>query len=257
MTMNKLDGLIDLIGLPRYPLGHPGLKRVFRPETSDPINDDGLAALMRQVHKTKPFKSGLCYSSTERIILNAVNNGWKNVLPYSGWVIIGDSAPVHHAWAVHQNQVIDLCSVRLPEQILRGMDERFHALSLEREKDYAIKSIEIKDKDARAAFMRQEWVRFQIDWRNEMNAIFKPYEEGDIIEKRVWGLLPYNYTYVGCPCTPQDARALFNKWHAKYGAISDHEGPKELTITQMLERGMESEAREKLSSIANRTDGGA
>lgn len=253
--MNKLDGLIDLIGLPRYPLGHPGLKRVFRPETADPINDDGLAALMRQVHKSKPFKSGLCYSNTERIILNAANNGWKNVLPYSGWVMVGDSAPIHHAWAVHQNQVIDLSSIRIPEQVIKAMDERLRALSREREQEVILKSLAIKDPEVRVAFEREEWIRFQIDWRNDMNTTFKPYEEGDIIENRGWGLLPYNYTYVGCPCTPQDARAIFNRWHARYGAISDHEGPKSLTITQMLERGMEDEARKKLSGVANQIEG--
>jgi hypothetical protein len=255
MTMSKLEELIELIGLPRYPLGHPGLKRVFRPETADPIKDDGLAALMRQVHKGKPFKPGLCYSNVERVILNAVNNGWKNVLPYSGWVIIGDSAPVHHAWAVHQNQIIDLSSIRVPEPIIKAMDERLRTLSREREKESVLKSLEIKDPAAREAFMQEAWVQFQIDYRNDMNATFKTYEDGDIIENRGWGLISYNYTYVGCPCIPNDARAIFNRWHAKYGAASNHEGPGKHTITQMLDLGMEDAARKKLSGNSSRTKG--
>lgn len=241
-----MNDWIDAIGEPMYPLGHPALKRVFRPEVSKRIEDDGLVALLRQVHKGKPFKSGLCYSNVERIIINCVNNGWRNVLPYAGWLIIGGQAPIHHAWAVHQDQVIDLGSPRIPKEVLLSMDEQVNSLEVQRYEEAKAAAKTLHDPEAVAAFMREEAIRFGIERRKLMNEVCRPYEEGDIIENRVWGLLPHNFVYVGCPCVPDEARRIFNQWHPKYGKQGDHAGPGQLTVSQMLERGMESEAREKL-----------
>lgn len=245
--------MIDLIGLPRYPLGHPGLKRVFRLETAKRIEDDGLAALMRQVHKRTPFKAGSCYTNTERVIANAKGNGWSGVLPFAGWLIINEGLPIHHAWAVHQGQVIDFGSARIPPEFLRALDEKWKKIGEERRRESVQKTEAIVDPVVAVESARDAWVKFEIDRRKELNAICRPYEEGDIIEHRAWGLPPEGHVYVGCPCTPEEARVIFNKWHAKYGERG--EGPGELSVTQMLERGLENNARKTLEGIAEEIDG--
>lgn len=231
----------DLIGLPNYPLSELKRKREFRRETGKPIEDDGLAALLRMIHLQLPFKAGYCYSNVERIVLNARANEFK-VVPYAGWLLIGPTKPVHHAWAVFDGKVIDFSALKDSARIAEEFNKKWAPVVEERrEAALALGSHEEQ---------REAWVQFQMDSRKAWIEHEKPYIEGDIIENRVWGVPAEGYAYIGCPCLPDEARVIFNKWHEKYGATSDHAAPGQRTPAQLIEAGLDDEARRGIEGRA-------
>jgi hypothetical protein len=244
-----LNAYEDLIGTPRYPLGHSGLKRVFT-NPSTRIEDEGLAALIRKVHASRPFQFGQCYSNVERAVANAKGNGWKNVLPFAGWLMIKDQEPIHHAWFVltvgGESKPIDLSSFTVPAPELKALDEALAKESAERLRDAKKKTEGLPAAEANQ-IVKQAWLDWQIECRQRSSAVFRPYETGDIVSCRVWGDVPVGHVYIGCPCLPNEARNIFLRWHPRYGKQSNHAGAAEPTVMQLVEQGRVADARAKLS----------
>jgi hypothetical protein len=237
-----MNAFLDLVGTPRYPLNIPQYKMVFEEAGASVIADDSLAALMRQVHKAKPFQSGYCYTNTKRVVDNAVANGWDKILPFAGWLIIGDTRPIHHAWAVYEGKIIDLCTVRIPTDKLEEFDRKWKKIGARCQE--AAKRMGDRDKE------REVWIKFQIAARKASIEFANPYEEGGIIENRVWGVPAPFHVYVGCPCDPNEARTIFNQWHRKYGEADNHEAPGVKTPMQMLEAGDTAGAEARIREMA-------
>lgn len=207
----------DLIGTMKFPLAGKRNERREFPAGGPKVTDDGLAALVRQLHRERPFGFGSCYSNTERVCQNSWTNGWiKKIKPYAGWVVFDRKPehPIHHAWAVLNDQlVIDMgqlmASGRLEDEYMAHWDE-------------ARKSWKGSAFDLNVAW-REDWCRRLL-----------PYEDGDVIENRVWGEIPPGMTYIGCPCLWEDARLTFNNWHHKNRKTVEYPRPGEQSPTQTI-----------------------
>jgi len=242
-----MDTYEDLIGTPRYPLGHPGLKKMFVNSTR--IEDGDLASLIRQAHARRPFALGQCYSNTNQVVTDAKGNGWKNIFAYAGWLVIEDQLPFHHAWAVleegGESKVIDISSLNIPPHLTEEFDKKISEETEER-KRAAKKKAEGKPEDEANQILRADAVEWHIESRKRMNELFRPYETGDVIECRVWGGIPQGHVYIGCPCRADEAIAVFKKWHPKFGAQSHHQAMGQPTLMQLIDQGREDEARKQL-----------
>jgi hypothetical protein len=241
-----MNDFLGLIGTPRYPLNIPQYQMVFEEAGSSVIEDEGLSALMRQVHKARPFQSGYCYTNTERVLANGEANGWSKIIPFAGWLLIGNTRPVHHAWAVYKGKVIDFCTTRIPTAKLDEFDRKWN--EIERRCQEAVK--EEFERTGDRSKGKEVWIKYQIAARKASIEFSKPYDEGDIIENRVWGVPPPAYIYSGCPCDPVQAREIFRQWHPKYGKEDNHEAPGTKTPMQMLEAGDSAGAEAKIREIA-------
>jgi hypothetical protein len=228
---------LDLIGTPRYPLNvKMQYRTIFAADGTRPIEDEGLAALMRKVHEKVPFKSGLCYGNTERVVCNAAENGWSGIRAYAGWIMVKDEPPVHHSWAVLNGQVIDFSFVVIPMEVLTKFNEEWGR----RGQAYYARSKGTGQLD-------QEWISFQLESRKAFLDLNNDYERGDIIPNRVFGKIPSIITYCGSPCSPDEARRIFNIWHPIY--VKDHDGPGEASVIQLLGKGDDEGAKKKLAEI--------
>lgn len=216
--------MIDLIGTPRYPLGHPGLRRVFRPGDGKRIDNENLAALVRTMHVRRPFEAGMCYTNVARLRTDAETNGFRGLVPFGGWMLLSSSdskepVPVHHAWVVLGGDcVIDL-------------------------------SMLFRDHELRDAIYNEWWTKqpapgtpevrqWNIDWRKARIEATRPFYGLDPVEHRVWGVVPEGSIYIGCPCDPKQSVELFRKWHARYGKIDGYDGPGVKSLTQKIEESM-------------------
>lgn len=238
-----MSQFLDLIGTPRYPVNGP--VQVFRPEEGRPVVDEMVAGIVRMLHAKKPFRSGLCYGNTDRIIETAHANEVRGIRPFAGWLLIHDTAPIHHSWVVYgKNQIIDLAQLKNVDVLNKAFNEKWSKL----EEQIAEKAKLLTDTREQAAL----WVEFQIAGRTEWIETNKVYEDGDVVENRVWGVPPSNMIYAGCPCPPDEAKKIFNNWHKKYGKTDRMEGPGEASITQLIESGQGAKARARLLDEANR-----
>lgn len=211
---------IHNIGTKLFPLGERRAeKRVFTFDTTKKIVDEDLAALMREVHRQRPFAAGFCYSVTEQVVKNAVANGWPYVQFFSGWLMIDDAKPLHHAWAVSGSYVIDFTNVFCSPDLIEDFDREMKPRA-----------------DAARAGDADAWIEWAVLWRRLWLERLQPYEAGDIIENRVWGQVPRKFTYVGCPSDQYESRQLFQRWHKKYGEGSD--GPGEMSPIQQIEQAL-------------------
>ncbi|MGH9390492.1 MAG: hypothetical protein ACRD1Z_12815 [Vicinamibacteria bacterium] len=235
-----VDDYVSLVGTPRYPLCHPGLARVWRAGEGRFIDDAPLAHLLRAVHRGVPFQNGMCYSTVERVFVNAKANGWKNVVPYAGWLVIesptapdGQTAILHHAWAV--------CFTGREAE--KGVIGPLVTEGLVLDFTVAMKSFETmrafwngRRKEIQEAAEREGTeeakVRCAVQWRKEWVEAMRPLDEGDPVTCRVFGTVPEGHTYVGCPADMLEARKIFRDWHEKY---REGEGPGEKSLTQEIE----------------------
>jgi len=208
---------IDLIGGPLFPLGHPKKKVVFGPGRGKPIQDENLAALVRTIHKRDLFQVGECYNNVDILQKNLNANGWWKTTCFVGWML-SDFLPknIHHAWLVFNGEsVIDLGQFRFAREISNKL-RPLHA--------------KIKEEFTKAG---KTETAFEIHWREIWCRELFAYEHGDVITNRVWGQVPEGFVYVGCPCTPDQGRLLYNNWFKKYGKETDTV-PGQLTPTQVI-----------------------
>lgn len=228
---------LDLIGTPRYPLNvKMKFRTIFEAEESGFIDDDNLASLMRQIHAKNPFKSGICYGNTERVVRNASENGWPRITAYAGWIMVKDEPPVHHSWAVLDGKVIDFSFVVIPIDVLTKFNDEW----VKRGQEYYARSKGTGQLD-------QEWVQYQLDSRKAYLDLNADYESGDLIANRIFGRIPSIIVYCGSPCSPEEARRIFNIWHPVYGKAED--APGEASVIQMLGKGDDDGAKKKLAEI--------
>lgn len=215
--------MIDLIGTPRYPLGHPGLRRVFSAGTGRPVEDDGLAALVRQMHRARPFMQGTCYGNTARLYSDATANDFKGIVPYGGWLLVDspDSAqpiPIHHAWAVlGEDRLIDLSLLST---------------------DYDIREAIYRKWWAKKPSEGRELLLWNVAWRRDKIEMTRPLYAEDPTQFRVWGVVPKGSTYIGCPCDAVESARLFRLWHSKYGKINDYDAPGVKSLSQQIEESL-------------------
>ncbi|SRR5579885_2879786 len=239
----ELPTVVDLIGTPRFPLNDPKRKRIFTREGARPIDAPVLADVIRAVHKRTPFGSGFCYSTTRKVVENARGNGVGGVNPWAGWLIIG-GVPVHHAWVVYQReQVIDLTSIRNIDDIDDQCREKWAKIGDARE----VEALALADPEDR----KNLWINFEVEKRKDLAAICAPFEAGDVIDNRIWGVPPRNFIYVGCPADPGAAKRLYRQWHAKYGMSAYQDGLEHASVGQLLGMGREDLARARLKERAD------
>ena len=231
---------LDMIGSPRYPLNSPSKLRVFLPEKATALPESPLADLLRVVHKRKPFTSGLCYQNTEQVVRNAHSLDYR-VESYAGWLLIGNTDPIHHCWAVYEGQVIDFSTVKNASELEPAFRAKWEVIGKER----AAEANKLPTQEAK----KEAWITYQIEHRKAWIEEVRPFEEGDIIKNRVWGIPPSSFVYAGCPCTPDNARLIFRRWHSKYGKETSYEGPGSASLTQLIENGHLAEARSRLSGM--------
>lgn len=225
------------IGGKLYPLGaRRKEKRVFTHENTKRISDSDLEALMREVHKQRDFRSGYCYTTTTRVVMNALHNGWPKIQYFSGWLTISGGEPLHHAWAVLGDGVIDMTCLFASVALMKKFDEN------------------TKERAAAAkAAGGDTLIEWAVQWRREWIELIAPFEAGDIIENRVWGQVPEGYVYVGCPSDAKESVLLFNDWHARYGKGTD--GPGEMSPTQVVEEALKKDGEEGVRKIIEKLKG--
>jgi hypothetical protein len=219
--------MIDLVGTPKYPLSEPSRKQVFEPGFGEVMDEQGdLAALIRTIHKRKPFDFGHCYSNTEKICSNAWENGWGKLrlYPFAGWIRF-DADPnfmVHHAWVILDgSRIIDMGCLRMATTIDFEMEPQRNAMR-EEFKDQGKTDFE-----------------FAVAWRLKYCKALLPHEEGDPVENRVWGQVPPRIVYAGNPCHWDEAIRIYNRWN-KTTKRDAHVTPTQL-ISMLIRKGLTPE----------------
>jgi hypothetical protein len=209
--------MLDLIGTAKYPLVGKRDERVDFKAGGERIADEGLAKLIRQLHKERPFMAGACYSNTERVCQNAWPNGWLGkIKPYAGWVVFdrAQAKPVHHAWAVlNGTQIIDMTTLARMNEIEAAYMEHWEQIK----KDW-----------------KGDAFSLNVAWREDWVRRLMPLEDGDPVDNRIWGVVPAGMTYIGCPCLWEDARLSFNSWWSKNKKHQQYPGPGEKSPTQAI-----------------------
>lgn len=105
------------IGNKLYPVKNRKNIRVFFHDNTIEIDNKGLCKWI----DTHTFNPGFCYTNADLIVKGgeAVN---LDVQYYAGWVFIGDHVPIHHAWAVIGDSVIDVNFRKSVIELLKTVD---------------------------------------------------------------------------------------------------------------------------------------
>lgn len=224
----------DLIGGPMYPLSNPKKKKVFEEGWGEELpEDDGFAALVRVIHERTPFDFGHCYSNADKVVTNGWGNGWRGhrLIPYAGWIAF-DNDPdywIHHAWAVLDDKhLIDMGCCRMSTVIDKKMGPERDAMRKE------------MSEAGKSSF------EFAIAWRLKYCEVMKAFEDGDVVENRVWGKVPPRMTYAGDPCGKERAVEIYNKWN-ETTKRDDAVTPTQL-IAMLIKKGLSAEAIQKVVS---------
>lgn len=223
-----MSDILSLIGTPRYPLRRPKESYTWSSLEGERINDPVLADVLRAAHKRKPFVPGRCYANVEVVVTNAMAYGFT-ITPMVGWMVIGSSA-IHHCWAAlyvkksrWPYRLIDMSSVFLAQELTNNFWEK--------------EGWEERKKKAEKGTW-EEYVDYAVAWRKAFVEMIRPHEEGDIIENRVFGVVPKHTTYIGSQCTPDEGRLEYQRWHAKYGDIEA--APGDPSLVQEIEEALSS-----------------
>lgn len=91
-----------------YPLEGEGDIRIFTIYNTEKLDDD----IIRTIYDNTQFKTGSCYSNSERLLENLTNSGIVDVEPYVGWFYnCTDDRPVHHCALVYKEKyMLDMSS---------------------------------------------------------------------------------------------------------------------------------------------------
>lgn len=142
---------------------------------------------LKQVFDSLIFQTGCCYTNTEALVNVCRATGIKNVYPYAGWIIGPDGCPLHHAWAVFEQ---DGNSHLLDGGNLMGFE--FY----ERIKNYP---------DSTKEAVRRTVVDTFEDMKDLPNS-----------EKAMYGFCHPSFVYVGVRTTPNEASLIWNRLCDKY-----------------------------------------
>lgn len=105
------------IGSSLYPVKDKKNIKIFTYENTDYIGNESISKFI----DSQKFKSGFCYSNTD-IIVKHFRELFIPVIFYSGWVFVGEHVPLHHAWAVYQNNVVDVSFRMSTIKVLNEVD---------------------------------------------------------------------------------------------------------------------------------------
>lgn len=164
-----------------YPLNGP--YQVFHAgntvRTEDPV-------MLKAIDKVK-YKIGQCYTNTKHVV-DALREVGYNAVSYAGWLFVGEQTPIHHCWAVvDDNIVVDLCDDHAMQKVVQPNIDQLH------------------DEELKEAFA--DFVRNTQHWPNSVRC----YPIGQPV--------PWFY-YVGCPCEPLVATQI---WRNLTQAYPNHE----------------------------------
>lgn len=160
-----------------YPLASPKSSVFFTHKNTETITDEQLKAIFDLC----TFKLGKCYYNADLLYQFAKQNG-LNVEYYSGWLFVCSTPPLHHAWVVYQGNVID---GSIMPSMFKYLDQINNSSSNYRE-DFAERFVSEQKK-------------------NVPNS-----------EKYIFGHVPEQLVYLGCPDTPENAQKIFKTLAQKF-----------------------------------------
>lgn len=124
------------------------------------------------------FGIGFCYSNAERIYREALKRNIK-VEYFAGWLFVGRAAPIHHAWIVYKDSILD-------GSILANEFEYFSIFPIDEDNN--------KHREVYAEYIVREQTSLTPNSK-----------------KFIFGEVPAPLIYLGSPDTPDNARATFRK----------------------------------------------
>lgn len=168
------------IGVSKYYLGtkmFPFNSRRVKIFNNEVTNDISLPSDFYSLVDGMEWESGFCYSNAAKVQRVLHHLGILEAEFYAGWVSILGNLPLHHAWVVLGDSVIDM-------------------------------SIDMRE----MAFLKTVVPEEGVDWRAKVLPDLKKIR----LSKRpsvscVIGKLPEGYVYVGCRDTIDGARKKFNE----------------------------------------------
>lgn len=176
-----------------FPLVKPSQMRVFTKESVSPIelNIEQIKNIMEKCN----FRLGSCYDNAEMFDNLSKVEQVEGVEVYSGWLFSTDDFPVHHVWiVVDGNSIIDGTILKNSMNVLLELGIKF---------------------SDNPSLIRTEYVK-------KLKELWKAQIPN--YEKFIFGEIPGNFLYIGCPSTAQEARDVFRKLsssfpnHPAYGA---------------------------------------
>lgn len=155
---------------------------IFIYENTDILKDDKIIHLIDQI----PYKIGCCYSNSNNIYnLLLKNNVYSKI--YVGWLLLGNSIPVHHCWIVYKNKyLIDISD---------DIDCFLYNLT---KNHIDINSLSEKDQKD----LLLDFTKHSILHKNS--------------ERCHLGKVSYNNIYIGSQCNAEEGKRIFNKLLNKY-----------------------------------------
>lgn len=124
------------------------------------------------------FGIGVCYSNAEKIYLEALKRNIE-VEYFAGWLFVGRTAPLHHAWVVYGNSILD-------GSILANQFEYFSRNPI----------------DENNSKHREMYADYVVKEQTSLTPNSK---------KFIFGKVPAPLFYLGSPDTPDNAKATFRK----------------------------------------------
>lgn len=161
-----------------YPMPNTRMKpRLFTPENTEDFTDHTVSNHLSGVK----FLPGRCYTNAEKII-KILGEEYKF---YAGWVFVFGQ-PIHHAWVVKNNSIIDVASTR---------------------KDILLTS------NPELSLSKQEYAK-----------LFYEYYKEDIpfIDKYPYGKVTWDKIYIGVESTYKEAIGSYNELINKYPTHPDY-----------------------------------
>lgn len=164
-----------------YPLCNNEI-RVFHADNCKEITDEKILSILDKVE----YKVGHCYTNSEELCRLLKEAGY-DAKTYSGWFFICESEyPVHHAWVVVGDSVIDLT-------------DDFTMMCSDSDKWSGIGS-------------KEKWGQQMVDFYKEINDKQIP----NSVRIAPVGVPTSSFLYVGCESNPLQAKMLWNDLMATY-----------------------------------------
>ena len=161
-----------------YPMGKDF--EVLHYADTEIVEDENLLSVFDSVE----YRIGRCYTNSRCLLDKLTAAGYDNVIPYCGFLFIGDNIPVHHSWLV-------LCNADGTKSVLDFADD----LTLLYDR-YKITKDMSKD----------EATDMLVDFGKAIRA------EGLPNSRRCYpvGRPTPNILYIGSPCTPEEGIKIYN-----------------------------------------------
>lgn len=175
----KIDKSKYVIPSKMFPLINPSKIRVFSKENTTPIKED--IETLKEIMQICKFRAGYCYYNAELFKEVSKNYNVSNIEVYSGWLFSSPDFPVYHVWVVVNDSIIDGSILRDSFNILLKLTSKLNT--------------DVNN-------IRVEYGRILKDLLNSSS----PNNE-----KFIFGQIPENLLYVGCPSSADEARNAFKK----------------------------------------------